>query len=263
MKACRSRPDILAGVRADAACITSWSRDDAGRLVAEGIRRFCIDSIGDGPFWREALRLRKAIGGAGDDGLESWLPLTAIGFDGDPESFAWQARGAIVRGKMDVGDPAVTMSMLRREAAFALCGPTGHRGRTMSIGISGALCCWTIDELPGVSWPDLALDDDNGMATGGDPLPFQLLLGVDRAFDGCGQPAAVPEPREVLAAAVVIPAAFGLAHGRGCLDRRQQHRQCSTMRFERVTMAVVLAETRQLGENRPALDCQMQWAMQW
>jgi hypothetical protein len=208
--------------------------DDASRLIAEGRQTFRYDTFGDEAFWSDALRLHEAIEGAGLGGVGAGVsPRTALalGLKVDVRQLDGQTRQALAHGRVDLDDPAATLELMRQEAVVGVHGTFGRNGRLIAVGITCALCHSTVDDSLGHGlgerqdgWPNRDLDVGSIIAVAPDLSQFQQLLGADRAgveavlhswgpgkFDAhllLDGRAFRPDGGS---AAVVIPAAFGLA----------------------------------------------------
>jgi len=197
----------------------------AMRLVEEGRQIFRYDTFGDEAFWGETLRLHEA--------LATVSPATAlaVGLKVDSEALGWRLRRELLRGRVDLDDPAVTAALLKRDAVVGVKGFFDRRGRLDSVGIQCALCHSTVDDslLPGVGrrrdgWANRDLDVGTIISLAPDLSVFTTLLGVDDAtvrsvLKGWGPgkfdasllldgKALRPDGKP---AAVLIPPAFGLA----------------------------------------------------
>src|SRR5690606_15913161 len=92
---------------------------------------------------------------------------------------------ALRRGRVDLGDPAVTLSLLSLDAVVGVRGFFDDGGNLESVGITCALCHSTVDDsfAPGIGrrldgWPNRDLDVGAIIAAAPDLSFFASLLGV-------------------------------------------------------------------------------------
>lgn len=198
---------------------------DAKRLVTEGREIFRYDTFGDEVFWSGKLRLHEAIA--------TVSPATAlsVGLKVDSTALPRKLAKKIVRGQVDLEDPATTLALLELDAVVGVKGTFDRQGRLTAVGVRCALCHSTVDDslVPGVGrrldgWANRDLDVGTIIALAPDLSVFTTLLGVDDAtvrsvlrswgpgkFDASlllDGKAFAPGGRS---GAVLIPPAFGLA----------------------------------------------------
>lgn len=203
-------------------------------LWERGRRIFRYDTFGDEAFWGGALKLHEAIAGERFGGVGPGVsPATAlsVGLKVDIDALPAHAVQAIRRGRVDLGDPGVTLQLLDADAVVGVKGFRGPDGRLASVGIQCALCHSDVDDsfAPGVGhrldgWPNRDLNVGAIIALSPDLSAVADLLGTDQAtvrtvlnswgpgkFDAqlfLDGKAFRPDGRS---AATLIPAAFGLA----------------------------------------------------
>jgi len=192
--------------------------------LLRGRETFRFDTFGDEAFWGDALRLHEA--------LATVSPNTAlaVGLKVDSEALPPELIEAILKGEVDLDDPAVTADLLELNSVV---GATGffEDGELVSVGIQCALCHSTVDDsvLPGIGhrrdgWANRDLDVGAIIALAPDLTPFIELLGVDDAtvrtvltswgpgkFDASLSLDGKAFRDDGESAAVLIPPAFGLA----------------------------------------------------
>jgi hypothetical protein len=212
----------------DAAKLAAFS------MIEEGRRTFRFDTFGDEAFWGDTLKLHQAIAGAENGGVGPGLdPTTALslGLKVDAQALPFTLVRRLQQGRVDLGDPAVTLALLRLNAVVGLTGFFGKRGNLESVGIQCALCHSTVDDslAPGIGrrldgWANRDLDVGAIIALAPDLSAFANLLNVDQAtvrtvlgswgpgkFDAelvLDGKAFRPDGRP---AATLLPPAFGLA----------------------------------------------------
>lgn len=167
----------------------------AARTIAEGRRTFRYDTFGDEVFWGAALGLHRAIAGAGHGGVGDGIsPRTALalGLKVDSAALPGRLRRDLLRGRVDLDDPATTLALLRLDAVVGVKGTFAGEELT-AVGITCALCHSTVDDslAPGIGrrldgWAagDLNVGAIIAAAPDLDPLVERLSLtipGIDAA----------------------------------------------------------------------------------
>jgi hypothetical protein len=200
----------------------------------EGRDVFRYATFGDEDFWGGTLGLHQAIAGSANGGVGAGMsPKTAlaVGLKVDVENLPRSIVRAVLQGKVNLDDPAVTVQLLRADAVVGLTGFFDNRGRLISVGIQCALCHSTVDNsvTTGVGrrldgWANRDLDIGAIISLAPRLQPVADALGVDVAtvqkvlaawgpgkfdaelfLDGKGFR---PDGKT---AATLIPPAFGLA----------------------------------------------------
>ncbi len=160
------------------------------RMVSEGRQTFRFDTFGDEAFWGGMLRLHEAIEGAQFGGVGPGLsPAAALGLglkvdvDALPGGLVKQLR----QGRIDLNDPAVTLTLLRHDAVLGVKGFFNEDNGLRSVGITCALCHSTVDNslTTGIGhrldgWANRDLNVGEIVALSPDLSPFSTLLGVDQ-----------------------------------------------------------------------------------
>ena len=88
--------------------------DNNPALIAEGKNIFRYDAFGDEEFWSGLLHLDKAIAGAKNGGFGAGVsPKTAlaVGLKVDAEALPADVVAGIRSGKVDLVDPATTLTL--------------------------------------------------------------------------------------------------------------------------------------------------------
>src|SRR5262245_6255176 len=167
-------------------------RDNADRMLAEGLQTFRYDTFGSEDFWGGQLKLHQAIEGEKLGGVGPGVsPKKALelGLKVDMVAVPKNVADAIKGGKVDLNDPANTLLLLKANAVVGVTGFFSQDGRTLrSIGIQCALCHSTVDNafMPGIGrrldgWPNRDLDVGAIAASAPDLSAFVDLLQVDEA----------------------------------------------------------------------------------
>lgn len=126
----------------------------AVKTLKRGRRIFRHDTFGDEVFWGDALRLHEAIAGAANGGVGPGVsPRTALslGLKVDRQGLPRKLQSQLVRGRVDLDDPATTLALLQLDAVVGVKG-FFEEDRLTSIGITCALCHSTVDDslAPGI-----------------------------------------------------------------------------------------------------------------
>jgi hypothetical protein len=125
-------------------------------LAVAGRKIFPHDTFGDGHFWAGTLHLNKAIEGAKHGGVGPGLsPVAALGagLKVDVDALPPAVVDAIKAGKVNLKDPATTLTLLKLGAVVGVQGKFNSSGsRLTSVGITCAVCHSTVDNslAPGI-----------------------------------------------------------------------------------------------------------------
>lgn len=208
--------------------------DNATRMVEEGRQIFRYDTFGDEGFWGDTLKLHRAIEGVKFGGVGPGVsPKTAlaVGLKVDMDALPPPLLQQLKQGKINLGDPAITLALLKLNSVVGVQGQFNPDGSLKSVGINCALCHSTVDNAfaPGIGhrldgWANRDLNVGAIIALAPDLSAFTNLLGVDEttvktvlgswgpgkfdaelALDG---KAFRPDGKT---AATLLPPAFGLA----------------------------------------------------
>ena len=123
--------------------------------LSEGRRTFRFDTFGDEDFWGGTLKLHQAIEGSAFGGVGAGVsPKTAlaVGLKVDVDALPAPVLNALRSGKVDLDDPAVTLTLLKLNAVVGVTGFFQSGLSLKSIGIQCALCHSTVDNsfAPGI-----------------------------------------------------------------------------------------------------------------
>ena len=207
---------------------------NAVQLVRQGRETFRHDTYGNEDFWGGQLGLHRVIAGSANGGVDPGVsPATAlaVGLKVDGAALPRELKAALLRGEVDLTDPATTLALLSLDAVVGVKGRFDDAGNITSVGITCALCHSTVDDsfAAGIGgrldgWAARDLNVGAIIALSDSVAPFAQLLGTDEAtvrtvlnswgpgkFDATlfldGQ-AFAPDGTS---AATLIPPAFGLA----------------------------------------------------
>ncbi|HEY7574141.1 MAG TPA: hypothetical protein VIB08_03205 [Thermoanaerobaculia bacterium] len=206
---------------------------NAFEMIDEGRRTFRFATFGDEVFWGDALKLHLAIAGSKLGGVGPGVsPRTAlaVGLKVDVDALPRQLREELRRGKVDLDDPATTLTLLQLNSVVGVTGFFSG-GRIVSMGIQCALCHSTVDDsfMPGIGnrldgWANRDLDIGTIVSLAPDLSVVARLLQVDQAtvrrvlkswgpgrFDAELFLDGQPFRPDGSTAATLIPPAFGLA----------------------------------------------------
>jgi len=122
----------------------SATDDFSAATLAAGQRVFRFDTFGDEQFWTDTARMHEVV-------QKSVSPVTAlkVGLKVDADAIPPDVAAAIKAGKVDLNDPATTVTLLKLNAVVGLQGTvTSVNGRDnlTRLGITCALCHSTVDD---------------------------------------------------------------------------------------------------------------------
>ena len=106
----------------------------------DGQAIFRFDTFGDEQLWTDVLRMHEVI--------PTVSPVTAlaVGLKVDVEALPQEVIAALQGGDVDLGDPAVTVELLRLNAVVGVKGTVNDVGQLTSVGITCALCHSSVDD---------------------------------------------------------------------------------------------------------------------
>src|SRR6188472_649831 len=161
------------------------------QLFERGRQIFRFDTFGDQAFWGGQLRLHQAIAGAKNGGVGPGVsPKTALalGLKVDATAIPAKTAAAIKAGKVNLDDPAATLTLLKLNAVVGIKGFFNSGGQLTSMGTTCALCHSTVDDsfAKGIGrrrdgWPNRDLNVGAIVAAAPTVKPYADLLGVDEA----------------------------------------------------------------------------------
>jgi len=195
-------------------------------MIEEGQQVFRYDTFGSEAFWGDTLRLHEAV---------AKLPpakALELGLKVDSDALPAQVIEQLKAGKLDLNDPAVTLTLLGLDAVVGVKGHLDPSGEKLtSMGVQCALCHSTTDDAiaPGVGrrldgWANRDLNVGAIIASAPDlsffaklfDLPEEKVREVLLAWGPGKFDAILPLDGKGFrpdgkTAAVLIPPAFGLA----------------------------------------------------
>ena len=165
--------------------------DNANKMLAEGKQTFRFETFGDEAYWTDALQLNKAIAGEKNGGVGGGLsPKAALaaGLKVDMDVIPADVAAAIKAGKVNLDDPAVTLTLLQLNAVVGVKGTFDNDKRLVSIGLTCASCHSTVDDAfaPGIGhrldgWANRDLNVGAIVSMAPNLKPITDALGVDVA----------------------------------------------------------------------------------
>ena len=165
--------------------------DNANKMLAEGKQTFRFETFGDEAYWSTALQLDKAIAGQKNGGVGTGLsPKAALaaGLKVDMDVIPADVAAAIKAGKVNLDDPAVTLTLLQLNAVVGVKGTFDNKKNLLSIGITCASCHSTVDNAfaPGIGhrldgWANRDLNVGAIISMAPNLKPITDALGVDVA----------------------------------------------------------------------------------
>jgi hypothetical protein len=174
---------------------------NAADLVSQGRQIFRFDTFGDEAFWGNKLQLHLAIEGSHFGGVGPGLSpkgALAAGLKVDIDALPADLREQLLKGKVNLDDPAVTLALLKLNAVLGVTGFFNSSGTLRSVGLQCSvchstvdnsrpvLCAGAIDPNPGTGCVGHRLDGrpNRDLNVGGivalapDLSPFASLLGI-------------------------------------------------------------------------------------
>ena len=165
--------------------------DNANKMLAEGKQTFRFETFGDEAYWTDALQLNKAILGEKNGGVGGGLsPKAALGagLKVDMDVIPADVATAIKAGKVNLDDPAVTLTLLQLNAVVGVKGTFDNNKKLVSIGLTCASCHSTVDDAfaPGIGhrldgWANRDLNVGAIVSMAPNLKPITDALGVDVA----------------------------------------------------------------------------------
>lgn len=168
-----------------------WISLHAEQLIDEGRRIFRYDTFGNEAFWGDTLELHRAIAGERQGGVGGGVsPKTAlaVGLKVDVDALPAPLQAELKAGKVNLDDPATTITLLQLNAVVGIQGVFDGGGKLRSLGLTCAFCHSTVDDslVPGIGhrrdgWANRDLDVGKIVSLAPNLKPYTELLGVDVA----------------------------------------------------------------------------------
>ena len=123
----------------------NWStavERNASSMFAEGQSIFRFDTFGDEVYWTDTLKLHQAIEGSKFGGVGGGVsPKTAlaVGLKVDAAALPPAVVDGIKKGKVDLDDPATTLTLIKLNAVVGVQGKFNADGSLKSIGLTCAV----------------------------------------------------------------------------------------------------------------------------
>lgn len=141
----------------------SAARDTSAQAVAMGQQVFRHETFGDEQFWSDTARMHEVI----QKSVSPELALS-VGLKVDAAAIPADVAQAIKDGKVNLKDPATTVTLLKLNSVVGLKGTVesvGGKDSLVRVGITCALCHSTVDNsfAPGIGqrldgWPNRDLN---------------------------------------------------------------------------------------------------------
>ncbi|MFI5220071.1 MAG: hypothetical protein ACHQNT_11360 [Bacteroidia bacterium] len=164
---------------------------NARQMLEEGRQTFRFETFGDETYWTDALQLNKAIAGEKNGGVGPGLsPKAALaaGLKVDMDVIPADVAAGIKAGKVNLDDPAVTLTLLQLNAVVGVKGTFDDKKNLKAIGLTCASCHSTVDDafLPGIGhrldgWANRDLNVGAIVSMAPNLKPLTDALGVDIA----------------------------------------------------------------------------------
>lgn len=165
--------------------------NDAQQTIAEGRNIFRFDTFGDEAFWGDTIKLHDAIQGARFGGVGPGVsPKAALeaGLKVDVDALPPELIQSLIKGQVDLNDPANTLALLKANAVVGVTGIFDSSGKLRSMGVQCALCHSTVDNslTSGIGhrldgWANRDLNVGAIINLAPDLSAVAKLLGVDEA----------------------------------------------------------------------------------
>lgn len=160
---------------------------NAAEMIKDGRQIFRFDTYGDEAFWGDTLRLHEAIEGAQFGGTGPGLAPSnalAVGLKVDADALPAKVLSQLKQGKLNLGDPAVTLTLLQLNAVVGVKGVFTN-GSLKSVGLTCAVCHSTVNDsiAPGVGsrldgWANRDLNSGAIIALAPNVKPITDLLRI-------------------------------------------------------------------------------------
>ena len=164
---------------------------NARQMLDEGRQTFRFETFGDEVYWTDALQLNNAIAGEKNGGVGAGLsPKAALaaGLKVDMDVIPADVAAAIKAGKVNLDDPAVTLTLLQLNAVVGVKGTFDDKKNLKAIGLTCASCHSTVDNAfsPGIGhrldgWANRDLNVGAIVSMAPNLKPITDALGVDVA----------------------------------------------------------------------------------
>ncbi len=164
---------------------------NAKKMLEEGRQTFRYETFGDETYWTNALQLNKAIAGEKNGGVGPGLsPKAALeaGLKVDMDVIPAAVAAGIKSGKVDLNDPAVTLTLLQLNAVVGVKGTFDEKKNLTAVGLTCATCHSTVDDAfaPGIGhrldgWANRDLNVGAIVSMAPNLSPLTDALGVDVA----------------------------------------------------------------------------------
>ena len=164
---------------------------NAKKMLAEGKQTFRFETFGDETYWTDALQLNMAIAGEKNGGVGAGLsPKAALeaGLKVDMDVIPADVAAGIKSGRVDLTDPAVTLTLLQLNAVVGVKGTFDKDKRLVAVGLTCASCHSTVDDAfaPGIGhrldgWANRDLNVGAIVSMAPNLKPLTDALGVDVA----------------------------------------------------------------------------------
>lgn len=162
---------------------------NALKMLLEGKQTFRFETFGNEKYWTDALQLNKAIAGEKNGGIGPGLSpnaALAAGLKVDMDVIPADVAAAIKAGKVDLNDPAVTITLLQLNAIVGVKGTFDDKKNLKAIGLTCASCHSTVDNAfaPGIGrrldgWANRDLNVGAIISMAPNLKPITEALGVD------------------------------------------------------------------------------------
>ena len=164
---------------------------NADQLVSEGRQVFRYETFGDEAVWSGVLGLQKLIEGSRLGGIGAGITpkqALALGLKVDAAAIPADVAAQIKAGKVNLDDPATTLTLLKLNAVVGLKASFDTDGSLKTVGVTCASCHSTVDDsfAPGIGnrldgWPNQDLNIGAIVASLPNLTPLQDALHANAA----------------------------------------------------------------------------------
>jgi hypothetical protein len=122
---------------------------NAADMINDGRRIFRFDTYGDEAFWGDTLQLHLAIEGTKFGGVGPGVSpkaALALGLKVDSKALPARVLNQLRKGTLNLDDPAVTLTLLKRDAVVGVKGFFNADGSLKSVGLTCAVCHSTVND---------------------------------------------------------------------------------------------------------------------
>jgi hypothetical protein len=125
------------------------STANAMQMIRQGRQIFRFDTYGDEAFWGDTLLLHQALEGSQFGGVGGGLSPSnalALGLKVDADALTPKIVSDLKAGRVNLGDPAVTLGLIKLNAVLGVKGTFNRDGSLKTVGLTCAVCHSTVND---------------------------------------------------------------------------------------------------------------------